>query len=103
MQTVFYSELSVIQTEENGRETNMMPPLPGGTASTKAMKEHRSDASPWREKYEIMRNRACFSVPVSAIEKISPSKLLQIFLGPSLTCILLYVFKQGTEKIEWWW
>ena len=76
MQTVFYSEFSAIQTEENGRETNIMPPLPGGTGPTKPMKEHRSDASPWREKYKIITNRACFSVPVSAIEKISPSKLL---------------------------
>ena len=76
MQTVFYSEFSAIQTEENGRETNIMPPLPGGTGPTKPMKEHRSDASPWREKYEKFKNRLDFRVPVSAIEKISPWLLL---------------------------
>ena len=63
MQTVFYSELSSVQTEENGRETSIMPPVPGGTAPTIPMKERRFDASPWGEKYEISKNRDCFWVP----------------------------------------
>ena len=80
MKTIFSSESPSIQIQENGWETNIMPPVPGGAAPTIPMKEDRSDASQWREKYQIIKKRAYFWVPY---QKVIAD--IHFFLGPFLS------------------